>query len=143
MAETVPTWQNFQVALDQTNLNQMSVAIRDLDSRLSAVEGTVNTVAAAGSSQTLPDVTTATIHDLTLNSATCALTFPTASTGKSFTLFLRQDATGGRAVTWPAGLKWPAGAAPTLTTTAGAVDVFSFLSVASVWYGFSPGMDLR
>jgi len=41
-------------------------------------------------------------------------------------LRLVQDATGSRTVTWPASVKWPAGTAPTLTTTANSVDVVAF-----------------
>lgn len=35
---------------------------------------------------------------------------------------IKQDATGSRTVTWPAGIFWPGGVAPTLTTTAGHWD---------------------
>ena len=37
-------------------------------------------------------------------------------------LTIIQDATGSRTITWPATVKWPAGTAPTLTTTANARD---------------------
>jgi hypothetical protein len=104
----------------------------------------VNTVAAAGASQTLPDVTTATIHDLTLTAATCALTFPTTAAGKSFTLILRQDSTGGRLVSYPASIvKWPGGSAPTLTTTASVLDVLTFVCANGTnWLG-SVSLDVR
>lgn len=36
---------------------------------------------------------------------------------------LIQDATGSRLVTWPAVIVWPAATAPTLTTTAGRMDI--------------------
>lgn len=41
---------------------------------------------------------------------------------------LKQDATGGRLVTHPAGVKWAGGAAPTLTTTAAKVDLIEYFS---------------
>jgi hypothetical protein len=103
---------------------------------------TVNTVASSGSAVTIPNVTSATINLVTLT-ANCTLTFPTAAAGKSFTLVLQQDGTGGRTVTWPAGLKWPGGVAPPLTTTANAVDYISFLSPASAWHGFLTGSDVK
>lgn len=39
-----------------------------------------------------------------------------------------QDATGSRTVTWPSVIVWPAATAPTLTTTAGRMDI-----VTGVW----------
>lgn len=103
---------------------------------------TVNAVAASGAAQTLPDVDSATIHRIVL-SANCTLTFPTAAAGKSFTLALVQDATGGRTVTWPAGLSWPGGTAPTLTTAAGKTDLLTFLCVDGTnWLGFTAGQNL-
>lgn len=37
-----------------------------------------------------------------------------------------QDSTGGRTATWPTNVKWIGGAAPTLSTGAGAIDIVSF-----------------
>jgi hypothetical protein len=103
---------------------------------------TVNTVAASGAAQTIPDVTTATLSNITLTAA-CTLTFPTAAAGKSFTLVLTQDATGSRLVTWPT-MKWPGGVAPILSTVAGKVDVVSVMCVDGTnWMGFVAGLDVR
>ena len=56
----------------------------------------------------------------------CTFTF-TAPTGPcNILLRLVQDATGSRTVTWPATVKWPGGTAPTLTTTANAIDIVTF-----------------
>lgn len=56
--------------------------------------------------------------------------------GAELTLYLQQDATGGRTVTWGAGggfaLKWPSATAPTLVTTANRINILKFL-----WDGFS------
>lgn len=46
--------------------------------------------------------------------------------GQHFTLFLTQDGTGSRTVTWDSANDWAGGTAPTLTTTAAAVDVLTF-----------------
>lgn len=100
----------------------------------------VNTVAASGATQTVPAVATATISDITLT-ANCTLTFPAAAAGKSFTLVLRQDATGSRTVTWPGTVQWPGGTTPTLTTTASKADVFTFLCTDGTnWLGFTGGL---
>jgi hypothetical protein len=53
----------------------------------------------------------------------------------TYILRVRQDATGGRTLAWNAAFKWTAQTAPTLTTTASAVDVFSFFSDGSLLYG--------
>lgn len=104
---------------------------------------TVNAVATSGSSQTLPDVTTATVHRLTLTAATCAITFPAAVAGHSFTVVLVQDATGGRLVTWPGTVQWGGGTTPVLTTTAAKRDVFSFLCADGTnWLGMFAGQNL-
>lgn len=103
---------------------------------------TVRTVAASGSTETLVDVTAATIHYVTLT-ANCTFTFPTAGAGKSFTVVLVQDGTGSRTATWPASVKWAAGASPTLTTTAAKRDVFSFMCAdGSTWIGFTAAQNV-
>lgn len=101
----------------------------------------VNTVATAGATQTLPDVSTATIHYLTLT-ANLTLTFPTAAVGKSFTVVLKQGA-GPYTTTWPGTVQWCAGGtAPTLTATSGKKDVFSFMCVDGTnWIGFVAGQN--
>jgi hypothetical protein len=97
---------------------------------------TVATVSAAGTARTLAGLTAATIHDVTLTSASCAFTLPTPSQGGSFTLILRQDATGGRLATWPGTAKWASGGPPTLSTTGAAIDVLSFFSPDGTnWFG--------
>jgi hypothetical protein len=103
----------------------------------------VNTVGTSGSSQTISDPWTSppfyTITDLKLTAA-CTLTFPTAAAGKSFTIILRQDATGLRTVTWPT-VTWLTGGTPSLSTAANAVDVATFVCTDGTnWIGmFSPG----
>ena len=49
-----------------------------------------------------------------------------------------KDATGtARTITWPASVKWPAGAAPTLSATSGAIDVITLLTEdgGTTWLG--------
>lgn len=91
--------------------------------------------------------------DLTLGNAVTAtltgnVTFtfsnPTA-TGKqcSFTVIITQDGTGSRTATWPASVNWAGGTPPTLSTAAGSVDMFGFLTVDGGinWYGFTGGLN--
>ena len=109
------------------------------------VRETVNTVGTSGATQTLPDVTTATMHRVTLT-ANCTITLPTPAAGKSFTVELVQDATGGRTVAWatPTGaIRWPGGTVPTITAAANAIDVISFVCIGGTnWYGFVGGQAM-
>jgi hypothetical protein len=103
-----------------------------------------NVVTASGTAQTLPEPTVASVNDVKLT-GNCTFTFPAAAAAgkaKSFTLVLRQDATGGRTVTWPAGTKWNGGVAPTITATANGRDTYAFLNVnAGSWVGYVLGQD--
>lgn len=62
-----------------------------------------------------------------VGNATTTLSLTGNATCQHFTIFLRQDGTGSGLVTWWSNILWPSGTLPTLTTTAGAVDAFSFL----------------
>lgn len=71
----------------------------------------------------------------------CTFTFPTAVAGQSFTMLLKQDATGGRVVTWPSSVKWPASTAPTITSTASKGDKFVFTCDGTYWWGSNAGQN--
>jgi hypothetical protein len=86
------------------------------------------------------DLTNGTLQILTLT-GNCTYTFPTATAGKSFTLFQKQDATGSRTVTWPASVKWPASTAPTITSTASKGDKFVFTADGTYWWGSNAGQN--
>jgi hypothetical protein len=64
---------------------------------------------------------------ITLTSNWTTATISGMVAGSSYILEVKQDATGSRLITWPASFKWSAGAAPTLTTTAAAVDIISII----------------
>lgn len=78
-------------------------------------------------------LTNGTVQIITLT-GNATITMPTATSGKSFIMFLKQDATGGRTVTWST-VKWPGGTAPTLTSTASRQDILSFFADGTNWYG--------
>ena len=75
------------------------------------------------------------------------LAFSNVATDKAVFLRLKQDGTGSRTVTWPAGVVWPSGAAPTLTTTAGRTDVFGFYCATAggspAFIGFVLGQNVN
>jgi len=95
---------------------------------------TLQAIGTVGASSTLA-LTNGTVLTATLTASTpCTFTMPTATAGKSFILILTQAATGMTTATFTS-VRWPAGTAPTITATASAVDILSFVSNGSVWYG--------
>ena len=66
-------------------------------------------------------------HDITF-------TFTDPSGPTNVTLLLFQDGTGSRTATWPASIHWAGGSAPTLTTTAGQLDIIGCIYRSSVYY---------
>lgn len=102
----------------------------------------VNTVAASGATETLPDPSVQSISLVTLT-ASCTFTMPTAVAGKSFTVVLVQGGTGSYTATFT-GATWAAGTAPTLSTAVGAVDWLTFACAdGATWVGFEAGLDVR
>lgn len=88
------------------------------------------------------DMETAEVHTVTLG-GNRTLAFANVSPGQVFTLMLKQDGTGNRTVTWPGGISWPDGVAPTLTPTANKTDVFTLICIAAGSYlGFVAGQNI-
>lgn len=48
--------------------------------------------------------------------------------GQTYTVQIRQDATGGRVLAWPAGFTWPSATPGVLSTAANAVDVLTIVT---------------
>ena len=80
------------------------------------------------------DLVNGTVQNLTLT-GTATITMPAAVLGKSFLMYLRTGA-GSYSVTWST-VKWPGGTAPTITSTASRLDIYSFFSDGTNWYGVS------
>ena len=79
------------------------------------------------------DLTNGTVQIITLT-GNATITMPTATSGKSFVMMLKQDGTGSRTVTWST-VKWVGGTAPTITSTASRLDLLSFFADGTNWYG--------
>ena len=79
------------------------------------------------------DLTNGTVQIITLT-GNATITMPTATSGKSFVMMLKQDGTGSRTVTWST-VKWAGGTAPTITSTASRLDLLSFFADGTNWYG--------
>ena len=84
-------------------------------------------------------LTNGTVQIITLT-GNATITMPTATSGKSFIMYLKQDATGSRTVTWST-VKWAGGTAPTITSTASRQDILSFFSDSVNWYGVVVGQN--
>ncbi len=81
-------------------------------------------------------LTSGTVQTATLTASTaCTFTMPTATAGKSFVLLLKQAASTGNGSATFTGVKWSALGAPTITLTAGKMDILSFVSDGTNWYG--------
>lgn len=72
------------------------------------------------------DLTNGSVQLVTLTANWTPSAIPLAVTGRGFVLLIKQDATGGRTITWPANVKWPADIAPALTATASRADKIAF-----------------
>lgn len=102
------------------------------------ISGYVESVAALGTVTGTATIiiTAGTVVTATLTASTpCTFAMPTSPTaGNSFILRLTQAATGMTTATFT-GVKWPGGTVPTITATASAVDIISFVYIGTSWYG--------
>lgn len=111
-----------------------------------AVGGGAETVNALGTKAiaTSIDLATGNVFTVTLG-ASIAVTFTGATAGKAcaVSLYIKQDGTGSRVVTWPISVKWAGGSAPTLSTGANALDivVVESLDGGTTWYGSLVGTN--
>ena len=77
-----------------------------------------------------------TVQTATLTASTaCTFTMPTATAGKSFVLLLKQAASTGSGTATFTGVRWNTASAPTITATAGKMDILTFIADGTNWYG--------
>ena len=84
-------------------------------------------------------------HTLSENTTFSFQNEPASGTAFAFALRIIQDASAsGYTITWPTEVDWASATAPTLTSTADAVDWFVFSTVdgGTTWYGFTAGQAL-
>jgi hypothetical protein len=128
--KTIAFGSNTLTDVASTNTNQTltsktltnPIVTNYVETRFTANSGTAITI----------DLANGTMQDITLTGS-ATITMPTATAGKSFILMLRSGS-GSYAVTWST-VKWPSGNAPTVTTTASRLDMYSFFSDGTNWYG--------
>jgi len=98
----------------------------------------VESVVAIGTVTTTNTIalTNGTVQTATLTASTaCTFTMPTATAGKSFVLLLKQAASTGNGTATFTSVKWGAAGAPTITATAGKMDILTFFADGTNWYG--------
>lgn len=113
-------------------------AIQELEAWLNAPP--VNVVAASGAAQQLPDPRIFPFSSITWT-GNCACAMPALIPGRSFVVQGIQDVTGSRLPTFT-GVRWDHGIAPTVTPTAGSVDLYGFTGLSTHWYGFILGQAM-
>ena len=98
----------------------------------------VESVVAIGTVTTTNTIalTNGTVQTATLTASTaCTFTMPTNVAGKSFILLLKQAATTGNGTATFTSVKWGTSGAPTITATAGKMDILTFVADGTNWYG--------
>jgi len=98
----------------------------------------VETVVAIGTVTTASTIalTNGTVQTATLTASTaCTFTMPANVAGKSFVLLLKQAAATGNGTATFTSVKWGTAGAPTITATAGKMDILTFIADGTNWYG--------
>jgi len=103
------------------------------------VTGQLNIVpsnhSAAGATETI-DFAVSNEHTVILDE-NVTLTLSNPVDGGRYVLIFIQDSSGGNTVTWPATVRWPAGTAPVITSTANKADLVTlyYISSLSIYLG--------
>ncbi len=98
----------------------------------------------SGAGTVVLDLTNNTSFQVTLSgTVTFDLSAVTPGSDYKIILYLLQDATGNRTVTWPGNVKWAAGTPTVLSTAAGALDLVALQTFDSGanWYGMPLGSN--
>jgi hypothetical protein len=111
-----------------------------LDGKVNITNGGGETFFDAGNSGTAITLNLANgnVQKLTLTgNCTITLTSPASGAFRSLLLYVFQDGTGSRTITWPASVKWGTAGAPTLSTAASKMDKILLDTVdgGTNWYG--------
>jgi hypothetical protein len=128
-----------EVDANFTNLNNDKVETTNGALTNPTVTNYVETAFTANTSTAITlSLANGTVQILTLT-AGATITMPAAVAGKSFLIQLKTGS-GGYSVTWTT-VKWPSGTAPTITSTASRMDIYSFFSDGTNWYGTTVGQS--
>jgi hypothetical protein len=119
-----------------------------IDNAVTATGGGKERVAAGSTSggALALDLASGNVQMLTLGgNVTLSFSGATPGVACSLSLYLCQDAVGGRVVTWNAVVKWPGGLPPVLTVNPAAIDllIFETFDGGATWFGSLAGADYR
>lgn len=134
LTNTAATIGNTTVTLGSTTTSLGNVTLVN-----TTVTNYTETPYSANSSTAITlDLANGTVQIITLTGSP-TITMPTATSGKSFIMYLKTGS-GSYSVTWST-VKWAGGTAPTVTSTASRMDIYSFFSDGTNWYGVVVGQN--
>jgi hypothetical protein len=158
----VPAWSAASSAAAADSLTGTTLASNVVSSSLTSV-GTLSSLTLSGAvtfgtayTETNTAVTSAASTTINcaasnnfavdLSTSITTLTFsnvPSSGRQYSATLFLTQGGGGSKTIAWPGSVRWPSGTAPTLTTTAGKVDIVILTTYdgGTNWFGMVAGQN--
>jgi hypothetical protein len=126
--------KSIYTASDVTSLGELALA----DTIDGALAPTITTLTDAAT--ITPNLQTSCNFTVTLGGNRTIANVTSLTSGQSGSIFVVQDATGSRTLSWGTQWDFPAGVAPTLTTTASAVDRIDYIvrsatSIQAVYTG--------
>lgn len=127
---TLPTGRTSIVFNDGTNVNDVVTFVSSL--QLNTYTEGVLAIGNTGNVVTM-NIANGTVLTATLN-ANCTWTMPTTVAGKSFILLLRQGGNGSFTSSFT-NVKWANNIAPIITGSNAAMDILTFISDGTNWYG--------
>jgi len=121
--------------LSLLKLNKLSDTAADLTVAGYTEDPSVMTLTGAGTACTLNIAASTALRATLVASTTCVFTMPSAVDGKSFQLMLKQAAVTGNGHATFTGVEWGDAGVPSITATAGKMDILAFFSDGTKWYG--------
>jgi hypothetical protein len=143
------TWLKGRVNGDAARWND--VAANDLEQRIATAIGSgvgggsslhIENTGTATGNQTLDMTTHQDVLWIVTLGADLKLEISGWATGKSVTLVVKQDATGGRVLTQLPTAKWEGGSIPASSTAPNAIDIRAFFRGLSETFGFESGTGM-
>jgi len=133
LANSTATLGNATITLGGTTTTVGNVTTSNV-----TVTNYIESVVAIGTVTTTNTIalTNGTVQTATLTASTaCTFTMPANVAGKSFVLLLKQAASTGNGTATFTSVKWGTAGTPTITATAGKMDILTFVADGTNWYG--------
>lgn len=149
---TIPNGRKAHLYVDGTNVIQMFDYFGSLKVGSSLTVDTSFVMNGQGYSPTITltdastiawDVALGQVAKVTLTASGHTVGAPSnIQDGAFYSLMVIQDGTGSRTVSWNSAFKWPDGTAPTLSTAAASIDIFTFRSNGTNLYNVGQSLNL-